>query len=565
MSNMLRVLIVEDSADDTELMLHELRHDGYDPQIEQVATPEALHYALRSQPWDLVISGYSMPQLNGLDALRIVREENSEIPFILISDLAHKGVAVEAIKAGAQDYITKDRMQHLASAVRRALDEAEVLRVRRHADERIHHLAYFDPLTELPNHIHLHERLEQAFVDLQRDNQPFALLMLNISRFRDVNEALGHDYGDELLRQAATQLIKNLRRSDMAAHFGADEFVLLFYPCNHADVIAHAQTILEAFKQPFNIAGFPLELSVRLGAALAPAHGANPRQLLQHADVALSLAQRDSGMLSIYDPLLDPSSPKRLLLMGELRTAIDNHQIALHFQPKINLHSNTVCGVEALIRWEHPELGYVPPDEFIPLAEKSGLIHPLTLKVLEIATQTALTWKELGWHIPVAVNLSVRNILDSEIANKIEALLANRTMEASMIEFEIAETSLMEDPMRTLSISNKLRDMGIGLIIDRFGSGYSSLAYLNKLPITGINIDKSFVLDMLSNTDSATIVHSIIDLAHNLNLKVAAEGVENKGTLARLIEFGCDKAQGYFIARPMSATELLAWLQARKL
>ncbi|MDP1708463.1 MAG: EAL domain-containing protein [Gammaproteobacteria bacterium] len=565
MAKMLRVLIVEDSADDAELMLHELRHGGYDPQVERVITPEALHYALRSQSWDIVISDYSVPQFNGLDALRIVREVNLDIPFLLLSDAVDEGAAVAAIKAGAQDYITKNRMEHLASAVRHVLDEAEVLRVRRHAEERIHHLAYFDPLTELPNRLQLQERLEQAFVDAQRDHQPFALFMLNINRFRDVNEALGHDYGDALLQQAASQLIKQLRRADMAAHFGADEFALLFYPCDHTDVMAHAQTVLAAFQQPFEVAGFPLELNVRLGAALAPAHGANPRQLLQHADVALSLAQRDSGSLSMYDPLLDPSSPKRLLLMGELRTAIDNRQIVLHFQPKVNLRNGTVCGAEALARWNHPELGYVPPDEFILLAEKSGLIHPLTLNVLETAVQQAWIWREQGWRVPIAVNLSVRNMLDSAIVYKIEALLIGRTMETNMIELEITESALMEDPVRALGILSKLRDMGIRLHIDDFGSGYSSLAYLKKLPVTAIKIDESLVLDMILNADSATIVRSIIDLAHNLGLKVVAEGVENKETLERLIEFDCDEAQGYFIAQPMPAEDMPPWLQARTL
>ncbi|RJQ46261.1 MAG: GGDEF domain-containing response regulator [Gammaproteobacteria bacterium] len=563
MLKILRVLIVEDSADDAELILRELGHDGYSAQSERVDNSEALHRALDGQTWDIVISDYVMPRFSGLEALWIIQEKKLDIPFIIVTGAIGEDMAVAAIKAGAHDYIMKDRMARLGPAVGRALDEAEVRRARHRAEERLRYLAYFDPLTELPNLAHLHERLAQAYTDAQRDRQGFALLMLNINRFREVNEALGHDNGDVFLQQVARRLQSQLRRSDMAARVGADEFALLLYPCGREDALARGQAILAAFEQPLDVAGLPIELNLRLGAALAPDHGASSRHLLQHADVALSLARRDGAPLSLYDPLRDPSSPKRLLLMGELRAAIGNRQLMLHFQPKVNLRDGAVCGAEALARWEHPELGRVPPDEFIPLAEKSGLIHPLTLSVLETAVQQARAWRERGWHMPVAVNLSVRNMLDPALVKKVEALLIARAMEANMLEIEITESALMEDPVRALDILTVLNAMGIQLSIDDFGTGYSSLAYLKKLPVTAVKIDKSFVLDMISNADSAAIVHSTIDLAHSLGLKVVAEGVENKETLERLTEFGCDEAQGYFIGRPMPEEEMARWLKTR--
>ncbi len=563
MPKILRLLIVEDSADDAELILRELRRGGYTPQAERVDTPDALRRALDGQTWDIVISDYAMPRFSGLDALRIVQEKGLDIPLIIATGTIGEDMAVAAIKAGAQDYIIKDRMARLVSAVGHALDEAEARRAHHRAEERVRYLAYFDPLTELPNLVHLQERLVQAYADAQRDRQGFALFMLNINRFREVNEAIGHDNGDMFLQQVAVQLLKQLHGTDMAARVGADEFALLLYPCGHEDALARGRAILAAFEQPLDVTGFPLELSLRLGAALAPEHGDNPRQLLQHADVALSLARRDGAPLSIYDPLRDPSSPKHLLLMGELRTAIGNSRIVLHFQPKVNLRNGAVCGVEALARWEHPELGHVPPDEFISLAEKSGLIHPLMLNVLEAAVQQAWRWREFSWRVPVAVNLSVRNMLDPALGKKVETLLISRAMEANMIEFEITESALMEDPVRALDILNELSDLGIRIYIDDFGTGYSSLAYLKKLPVTAVKIDKSFVLDMISNADSATIVRSTIDLAHNLGLMVVAEGVENKETLERLTEFGCDEAQGYFIGRPMPEEEIARWLKTR--
>lgn len=560
---MLRVLMVEDSADDAELILHELRRDDYALQAERVDTAEAMRRALDGQAWDIVISDYAMPRFSGLDALRIVQEKGLDIPFIIVTGAIGEDMAVAAIKAGAQDYLMKDRMSRLVTAVKHALDEAEARRAHRRTEERVHYLAYFDPLTDLPNLAQLQERLVQAYADAQRDRQGFALLMLNINRFREVNEALGHDNGDMFLQQVARRLQSQLHHSDMAARVGADEFALLLYPCGREDALARGRAILAAFEQPLDVAGFPIELSLRLGIALAPDHGDSTGQLLQHADVALSLARRDGAPLSLYDPLRDPSSPKRLLLIGDLRAAIGNNQIVLHFQPKVRLRDGTVCGVEALARWEHPELGHVPPDEFIPLAEKSGLIHPLTLSVLETAVQKARIWHERGWRVPVAVNLSMRNMLDPALVRKVETLLIGHAMEADMLEFEITESELMEDPLRALGILGELSDLGIRLYIDDFGTGYSSLAYLQKLPVTAVKIDKSFVLDMISNADSATIVRSTIDLAHTLGLKVVAEGVENRETLERLTGFGCDEAQGYFIGRQMHEEKIARWLKTR--
>jgi diguanylate cyclase (GGDEF)-like protein len=559
MPRTLQALIIDDSPNDAELILRELKRHGYAPQAVRIDTPAALHQALDGKTWDIIIADYAMPRFSGLDALLIVQEKRPDIPFILVSGSIGEDMAVAAMKSGAHDYIMKDRMARLGPAVGQALDKAEIRRARRRAEETARYLAYFDPLTNLPNLIQFQERLEQAFDDTRRDDQPFTLMMLNINRFREVNEALGHDNGDVFLKLAAAQLLRQLRGADFAARFGADNFMLLTYPCGREDALVRGRAIHKAFEQPLTVAGFPLEMGVRIGIALAPEHGDNSRQLLQRADVALGLSRHDGVPLSVYDPLRDPSSPKRLRLTGELRMAIANRQLVLHYQPKVSLHDGTVSGVEALARWEHPELGRVPPDEFIPLAEKSGLINLLTQSVLDTAMQEAWRWHALDWRVPVAVNLSARNMLDPEIVHKIKSLLEGRAMEAEMLEIEITESALMEDPVRALDILTALNDMGIKLYIDDFGTGYSSLAYLKKLPVTAVKIDKSFVLDMASNDDSVTIVRSTIDLAHNLGLKVVAEGVENAMLLDRLREFGCDEAQGYHIGRPVPSAELCEW------
>jgi diguanylate cyclase (GGDEF)-like protein len=387
--------------------------------------------------------------------------------------------------------------------------------------------------------------------------------MLNLSQLHEINETLGRDNGDELLKQLAERLLRFLRRSDMAARVAGDEFALLFYPHTAAEAAASSEALLRSFETPFDIAGFSIELAAHVGIALAPEHGTNPRELMQHADVALSLARQSHLSSFVYDPLRDPSNPQRLLLLADLRAAVNGGGLNAHFQPKICLTTGAVRGVEALVRWQHPDRGGVPPDEFIPLAERSGLIGPLTRTVLDTAMRHAGSWLLRGWRVPVAVNLSVKSALDRDIITTIEQLLTRRVMEPWMLELEITETALMEDPLRALEILGELRDFGITLAIDDFGTGYSSLAYLKRLPVKAVKIDKSFVLDMTRNEDSTKIVRSTIVLAHDLGLKVVAEGVENKATLELLRDYGCDEAQGYHIGRPMPADALDEWLALR--
>jgi diguanylate cyclase (GGDEF)-like protein len=563
MSERLRVLVVEDSEDDTALIERALQQHGLAPVLTRVDHPEALHAALDAQAWDVVVSDYSMPSFSGLDALRIVRAKGIDTPFIIVSGSIGEETAVAAMKLGAQDYIMKDRMARLAPAIERELLEAETRRERRRAEERVRYYAYYDPLTDLPNLVQLTERLEQAVAANAGGPSSFALLTVNLSRFREVNETLGHDNGDELLRQVSIRLRRHLRRSDMAARIGGDEFALLLDPATAREAQEHGEAIQHSFETAFDIAGFSLELSAHVGIALFPGHDGDARQLLQRAEVALSLA-RDSGVCCLaYDALRDPSNPQRLLLLGDLRAAVNGRRLTPHFQPKIALRDGAARGVEALVRWQHPHRGPVPPDEFIPLAERAGLIGPLTASVLDAAMEHARAWQLDGWRLPVAVNLSVKNMLGREVVQKVEALLAERRMEPWSLELEITESALMQDPIQALDVLGDLSALGITLYIDDFGTGYSSLAYLKKLPVKAVKIDKSFVIDMATSADSATIVRSTIELAHNLGLKVVAEGVESAAALERLKSYGCDEAQGYFIARPMPPADLTRWLAER--
>jgi diguanylate cyclase (GGDEF)-like protein len=559
----LRTLIIEDSEDDTALVLRELCRSGYAPEHERVDTAEALGAALDKQSWDVIISDHSMPQFDGLQALKIVRQQGLDTPFIIVSGSIGEDVAVQAMKAGANDYIMKDKMARLVPAIERELMEAEARHAHRQAQQRVHYLAYHDPLTDLPNLVQFREHLQRVIEDARQNSHTAALLLLDLNNFHEINDTLGYSNGDTLLQEAAGRLLALQRRSDMTARLGGDDFALLLYPGDAAYAESVARHAQEALTAPIVVAGFSLEVGAKIGIALFPDHGANAQLLLQHADVALSRAKQGTLACSVYDPLHDPSDPRRLLLMSDLRAAIHgNSQLAPHFQPKIELQSGKVTGVEALVRWTHPERGPVPPDEFILLAEKTGIIHRLTRLVLEKSMESCYDWHLKGHAIPVAVNLSVKDLLDQTLVDKVQSLLIGRAMEADMLELEITETALMEDPARALEVLTALSDMGIRLHIDDFGTGYSSLGYLKKLPVSAVKIDRSFVSDMISNKDSSMIVRSTVDLAHNLGLKVIAEGVENAEILDRLKTYDCDEAQGYFIAHPMPAGETTRWLAA---
>ncbi|MBI5559053.1 MAG: EAL domain-containing protein [Deltaproteobacteria bacterium] len=426
------------------------------------------------------------------------------------------------------------------------------------------HDATHDQLTDLPNRILLRDRLDQAIhVGLREENRKIALFILDLDRFKEVNDTLGHYNGDRLLKHVALRLKGTVRGSDTLARLGGDEFAILLplIKENH-DVLVVLKKIQQAFTSPFTLEGLKLDVQASMGVAIFPDHGRDVDTIMQRADVAMYAAKQDNQGYAIYSTDLDKHSPHRLTLMGELRQAIDNDELRLHFQPKINVKTNSVTGVEALVRWQHPQHGFMPPDEFIPLAERTGLIKQLSLWVLKRAIEQAVSWHRANIQLSVAINLSPSTLLDTELPDVITGALASCSLAPRYITFEITEGSIIKDPERALEILTRLAAMGTYISIDDFGTGYSSLAYLKRMPASEVKIDKSFVLDMLSNENDAAIVRATIDLAHNLGLQVVAEGVENKKTAMRLKELGCDILQGYYFSKPLSAEEFSAWMKS---
>ena len=450
----------------------------------------------------------------------------------------------------------------VAGASRRLRQQAIALE--EHAAEK-EYQALHDPLTELPNRALFGERIQYALYDAHDEGREAAVLLMDLDRFKEINDTLGHHYGDLLLQELGTRLKSALRETDTVARLGGDEFGVLLPSMPDRRVVNEViERIRSAVEEPFNLMGLPLAIETSIGVSLYPDHGEDVDTLLQRADVAMYMAKSTNSLFEIYDEKADQYDPTRLTLVGELRRAIDERELKVFYQPKAILGNGDVDGVEALVRWNHPERGLLGPDQFIPLAEHTGLIGPLTMYVLDEALSRCREWRDQGINLSVAVNLAMRNLLDINFPDRVAEILEKWRLSPTTLELEITENTIMADPFRAMSVLGRLNEMGVKLSIDDFGTGYSSLAYLKRLPVDAVKIDKSFVLGMGEDNNDGAIVRSTIDLARNLGLHVVAEGVENSDTWTELRDLGCDLAQGYLISRPIPADELTAWLHQRK-
>jgi diguanylate cyclase (GGDEF)-like protein/PAS domain S-box-containing protein len=422
------------------------------------------------------------------------------------------------------------------------------------------HQALHDALTELPNRVLFQDRVRQAIRAAQRGGARIAVLVMDLDRFKEINDTLGHASGDRLLVEAARRLHTTLRGADSIARLGGDEFGVLLHDASAAGVAAAAARISAAFEAPLALEGLPLQIEASIGAATYPEHAHDVEGLIQRADVAMYVAKRDNTGWALYDRGQDRNQPERLSLISELRRAIDERELVLHYQPKLELRSGRVRSVEALVRWQHPTRGLVAPGEFIDVAQETSLIKPFTLYIIDEALRQCREWSAEGHTLAVAVNVSTRNLIDLDFPDQVAALLVKWDVEPGLLEIEITESAIVADMFRMRGVLERLGAMGLRLSVDDFGTGYTSLGYLRRLPINELKIDRSFVSQMTVSEEDAVIVRSTIDLGRNLGLGVVAEGVEDPEVLERLRQLGCDVAQGYLMSRPIPAHELSVWL-----
>ena len=467
------------------------------------------------------------------------------------AELLEQGDYSEVIQSSSNDEIghlgrTFDRM-------REAIAERE---------QKISKLAYWDELTQLPNRAFFTDQLLKFADNYKKNNQTFSVLMLDLDRFKHVNDVLGHSAADNLLIGVANRLKGSCKNEhDIVARLGGDEFGIILANTNAVLALEVARRLQTALETPIALNDSFVDLSAGVGIANYPEHTQDIELLLSRAEMAMYTAKNSPSAISVYHADLDVANEENLSLVSEIRHAVEQDQLSLYVQPKIDFTSGKLIAAEALIRWNHPERGLIFPDMFIPFAEQTGHISKITYWMLREAARYVALWQKQGLDIALAVNLSARDLIDIELPNKLKEILAQHNLSTYSLSLEITESSIMDDPARALDTVERIAKMGIQLSIDDFGTGYSSLAYLKRLPVNELKIDKSFVMNIEHDTDDVTIVKSTIELGHNLGLKVVAEGIENKNVWNILKAMGCDYGQGYLMSKPMPANQLLDWSQ----
>ncbi|WP_330114037.1 EAL domain-containing protein [Pseudomonas sp. JS3066] len=429
----------------------------------------------------------------------------------------------------------------------------------KHAEECIRRMAYFDELTGLPNRLSMRDTLNAAISTSGDSHDPVALLHIEVDNFREINETLGYRESDRLLQEVATRLREAVVASEMVARIAESAFSVLLPGMDASHAVQAARKVLESLSSPFELDTLLVPADCSIGITMFPGHGSDPDSLLRRANVARYGARHSAEKVAVYAGALDSDNAQRLILMTDLRRAIDGDELRLMFQPKLRMHSRRVSGVEALVRWQHPEHGLMGPGQFIGFAESAGLITRLTHWVLAAAVRESHVWHGSGHAVPIAINLSPYDIRDRQLLEQISRALETWGGTPDWIQFELTESCIMEDLSIARHVLTQLREAGFKLFIDDFGTGYSSLAYLRNLPVDYIKIDQSFVKDLDSDSDSAAIVETIIKLAHSLGIEVVAEGVESVSTMQMLSSWGCEEAQGYCISKPISGHDFLAW------
>ncbi len=556
----LRVLLVDDSEAHAELLVQELRRGGYGVEYRQVNTPMRMSNALVENHWDLVISDYHMRNFNGHDALKLFKRSGLNCPFVIVSETPLDGAGVAIISAGADDCVAKESLERLLPIVERELKQAEVRHQWKKAKEKLEHLAYHDVTTDLPNQQFLRDKINDVIASANGKKHQIALIIMKINRFRFMNETLGDQLFDLLLVQFARRVRGALDDSHTFACVRSNEFVVLIPARNSSDdAMKVVDNIIKTLEPPFVLGeGLKLEIQASFGIALFPQHANASDLLLKRARAALGTAVTNRRQYSFYSGEQYESTHNQLSLVADLRRAIIENELFLVYQLKVDLATFKIAGVEALVRWKHPSLGILIPEHFVPLAEKTGLIMPLTLWVLNEALRQCCIWNKEGREMTVAINLSPWNLQSSVLPQQIKGLLASSGVAASQLELEITESALMENLTQAEQILTAIKEIGLRLSVDDFGTGYSSLAHLHRLPIDVIKIDQSFIGKLATEPREAVIVRSTIQLAHGLGLKVIAEGVEDREALRTLMIMGCDMAQGYYISHPSPADELIS-------
>lgn len=570
MSQKPKLLIIDDELQIRSLLV-DLLGTTYD--CSEASSAEDALTALSQETFDLVISDIDMGGMSGLELVPRVHSLAPDTVVVMISGNHDIEFAINALRVGAFDYISKPiDIRHVEASVERALNHGSLLKEKRLYKEQIEHLlqqrtaevdwlAYYDTVTQLPNRALFEDRLTQAVAIARAKDESLAVLFIALDQFKKVNDSLGHGPGDSLLREFAERLKSCISKSDTVARFGGDEFALLRTQTDGTkDIIETIGMLSQVLKFSFDLPGHEVYATASVGVSLFPFDGDDSQTLLKNAGAALYKAKKSGGAnYQFFTSDMHELASRRLALETNLRRAIQNEEFLIHYQPRVSVDSLAITGVEALVRWQHPQLGLVSPAEFIPLAEDTGLIVPIGEWVLRKACSQSKEWQERGFApIQMSVNISARQFHERDLSETVIRILDETGLAAKHLDLELTESSIMQNSEFAAGVLDRLKSMGINISIDDFGTGFSSLASLKRLPIDVLKIDKSFVRDVTTDPDDAALVMAIITLAHNLRLKVIAEGVETAEQLRFLQLLRCDEIQGYFFSRPRAAEDLVA-------
>jgi len=561
----LRLLVVEDSEDDARLLYSELSRNADVAAYARVDTAEDMRAALHDADWDIVISDHSLPCFNSLEALEVLRDCGKDIPFIIYSGEVSKHVAVAAMNSGAQDSIHKGDFARLMPAIERELHGAAMRRAKAQADSEVHRLAFYDTLTELPNRNlfcnHVSRKLTQV------DGRSAAIYVLDVDRFLRINNCFGHKIGDVLIRRIGQRLQECVPEEGMVARLGSDRFAVFLGNVASDDRARDAaENMRHAFSQAFTEGTLEFFITVSIGIAAASRDGSDVPELLINAETAMFQAKKLGGNgCQFYAREMGDLAGEQLILECALRGAVERQELLLEYQPSLSVTTGKIAGVEALVRWRHPELGLLQPDSFIPLANECGLITEIGKWALRTACRQAKAWHDAGHpELTMAVNLSAVQFWQPGLAQIVADVLAETGIDPHCLELEITETVLMRDAEATISTLRALKKMRVRISVDDFGTGYSSLSYLRRFPIDILKIDKSFSCDTTPGVETAAIVQAVGALGRSLGLVTVAEGVETAEQLELFRQQRYDRVQGFLFSKPRAAAEITGMLSVRQ-